>query len=414
MNSCTVAYAFYETDFRVSRYAEALTAPGSVTDAIALQADGKRKIERINGVKLYRIQKRLFDDQGGPFDYLYKMGIFFIKASWLILVNHLRYRYDLIVVHNVPDFFVFTALIPRLLGAKVILDIHDILPEFFCQRFNKPVNSLYGRLLRVAEYLSVRFCSFVIMGNDLWRKKISQRNHFPFEKTIGFVNYPHLEYFEEITYKVRNSGPSIIYPGHLSHHHGIDIAVKAMPTVRKSLPSAVLDIYAASWVPQYRYQLEHLITDLNLDHAVRIHPPKDIHELVEVYKTADIGIVPKRGGIFASEAFSSKILDFMASGIPVVASRTTIDEYYFDDSQIMFFTPEDSEDLARCIVALHGDPAKKKLLSENGKRYAFENNWGAKKPVFLDIVNSLVKDKETWTRQESISSFPRSATRSDT
>jgi|WetSurMetagenome_2_1015567.scaffolds.fasta_scaffold03197_4 glycosyltransferase involved in cell wall biosynthesis len=414
MNSCTVAYAFYETDFRVSRYAEALAGPGVVTDAIALRAEGKAKTEVINGVRLYRIQKRRFDEQGGPFDYLYKMGTFFIKASFLILINHLRHPYRLIIVHNVPDFFVFTALVPRLLGAKVILDIHDILPEFFCQRFGKPLDSIYGRLLRAAEFLSVRFASFVITGNDLWREKVSKRNGVPFERTIGMVNYPHLEYFRGIEYAPRSDRLSVIYPGHLSHHHGIDIAVRAMPAVRKRVPFATLDIYAASWIPQYRYQLERMMEDLNLSSFVKIHPPRNIHELVEAYKVSDIGVVPKRGGIFAAEAFSSKILDFMASGIPIVASRTAIDEFYFDDSQIMFFKPDDAEDLARAILELHGDPARKRVLSENGKQYAAENNWGTKRPVFLDIVHSLGRKDSSWPAHSDTSSSPRSATRSAT
>jgi glycosyltransferase involved in cell wall biosynthesis len=389
MNTCTVAYAFYETDFRVRRYAESLRSPGSHTDAIALQSDGKPGSEILNGVHLRRIQKRKFDEQGGPLDYIVKMGFFFVKASWIILVNHFRYHYDIIIVHNVPDFFVFTAFIPRLLGAKVILDIHDILPEFFCQRFHKPANSVYSKILRVAEYLSVKFSSFVITGNDLWRKKISARNHFPLERTIGFVNYPHLQYFRDIHYAVRETGPVIVYPGHLSHHHGVDIAVRAMPVIKQSAPGARLEIYAASWVPEYRTQLEADISSLGLGDSIAIHPPLDIDGLVEVYKRTDIGVVPKRGGIFASEAFSSKILDFMASGIPIVASRTTVDEHYFDGSMLEFFEPENHQDLARGILALQNDPARKKTLSENGKRYALENNWDVKERVFLEIVDSL-------------------------
>jgi glycosyltransferase involved in cell wall biosynthesis len=392
MNSCTVAYAFYETDFRIKRYAEALSGPGVRTDALALQTESTKKFEKIDNVNVYRIQKRDFDEQGGPFDYLIKMGLFFIKSSFIILYNHIRYHYDLIIVHNVPDFFVFTAFIPKLLGAKVMLDIHDILPEFFCQRFHKPLNSVYGKLLRVVEFLSVKFADFVIAGNDLWREKISKRDHFPFEKTIGFVNYPHLEYFRDIQYTVRDKGLSIIYPGHLSHHHGIDIAVHAMPLVRKEVPDAMLDIYASSWIPQYRTELETMIAELGLGDGIRIHPSKNIHELVEIYKTADIGVVPKRGGFFASEAFSSKILDFMASGIPIIASRTTVDELYFNDSQIMFFEPENFGDLARCIVTLYRDPNRRMLLSENGKRYAEQNNWDVKKKVFLEAVKSIVKD----------------------
>jgi glycosyltransferase involved in cell wall biosynthesis len=392
MNSCTVAYAFYETDFRIKRYADALSGPGVRTDAIALQSESTEKFEIMNHVNVHRIQKRNFDGQGGPFDYLLKMGLFFVKSSVIVLYNHLRYRYDIIIVHNVPDFFVFTALVPKLLGAKVMLDIHDILPEFFCQRFHKPLNSVYGSLLRITEYLSVKFCDFVITGNEIWRNKISKRDHFPLERMVAFVNYPHLEYFRGINHRVRDNGLSIVYPGHLSHHHGIDIAIRAMPLIRKEIPEAALEIYAGSWVPQYRSELEKMITDLNLDVAVRIHRPRDIHELVEVYKKTDIGLVPKRGGFFASEAFSSKILDFMASGIPIVASRTTIDEYYFNDSQIMFFEADNVADCARSILSLYRDPKKRKQLSENGLRYAAENNWDIKKKVFLDAVNSIVKE----------------------
>ncbi len=391
MNSCTVAYAFYETDFRIRRYAEVLHRKGDRTDAIALKTDSTKSFEILDGVNVHRIQSRDFDEQGGPFDYLLKMGTFFIKSSFLVLKNHLRYKYSLIIVHNVPDFFVFTAFIPKLLGAKVILDIHDILPEFFCQRFHKPLNSWQGKVLRIVEFLSVSFADFVITGNDLWRKKISTRDHKAFDRTIGFVNYPHLEYFKDIKYRVRNDQLSLIYPGHLSHHHGIDIAVNAMDIVRKTIPYAKLKIYAASWVPQYRSELEKLIAERKLHDVIEFFPPHDIHGLVEVYKMVDIGIVPKRGGFFASEAFSSKILDFMASGIPVIASKTTIDEFYFNDSQIMFFTPDSPESLAECIINLQGDSSRKKQLSENGLKFALDNNWDIKSKVFAQIANNLVK-----------------------
>lgn len=394
MNSCTIAYAFYESDYRVRRYAEAVTTPGSRADAIALRAPGKAKTEVINGVVLHRIQERNFDDQGGPLDYLLKMGTFFLKSSAILLVNHLRYRYKIINIHNVPDFFVFTALVPRLLGVKVVFDIHDIMPEFFCERFHKPLDSAPAKILRVIEKLAVHFSSFVITGNDLWREKIASRDHIQREKCIGMVNYPHLELFRDIEYRIRDNSYKIIYPGHLSHHHGIDIAVKAMPLVIKEIPAATLEIYAASWIPQYRTQLEQLIKELSLERSVTIHPPLDIRELVNVYKAVDVGIVPKRGGLFASEAFSSKILDFMASGIPIVASRTTIDEFYFNDSQITFFEPDDHKDLARKIVGLFNDPARRLSQSKIGKEYADLNNWDVKKKVYLDIVYSLVKDTD--------------------
>ena len=45
-----------------------------------------------------------------------------------------RDGYDLIHVHSVPDFEVFAAAYPKLTGTKIILDIHDIVPEFYVEQ----------------------------------------------------------------------------------------------------------------------------------------------------------------------------------------------------------------------------------------------------------------------------------------
>ena len=122
-------------------------------------------------------------------------------------------------------------------------------------------------------------------------------------------------------------------------------------------------------------------------------PPKEpvrIEELAKIYESVNIGIVTKRGGLFASEAFSTKIFDFMAAGIPIVASRTKIDEYYFDDSMIMFFAPENPEDLAKCIIELYKNPEKGRSLAANAKQFVAKNNWEAKEKSYLDLVDSLV------------------------
>src|SRR6185312_16245180 len=128
MRACMVAYTFYETDNRVRRYAETLVRRGDQVDAIVLRRAGQSSFETINGVNVYRIQRRVIDE-GGPFSYLVKLLLFFIRSMWLLTLRHLKKPYDLIHVHPVPDFQVFATLVPRLMGAKVILDIHDIVPE---------------------------------------------------------------------------------------------------------------------------------------------------------------------------------------------------------------------------------------------------------------------------------------------
>ena len=61
---------------------------------------------------------------------------------------------------------------------------------------------------------------------------------------------------------------------------------------------------------------------------------------------ADLGIVPKRNDSFGDEAFSTKILEFMASGVPVVVSSTRVDRHYFNDKVVRFFPSGDIGRLA--------------------------------------------------------------------
>src|ERR1035437_7972695 len=135
MKACMLAYTFYETDNRVRRYAEALVKRGDQVDAIALAREGQPSFEVIQGVRVFRIQKRVIDETG-PISYLIKLLAFFFRSAWFLTVRHLREPYDIIHVHSVPDFEVFATFIPRLLGARVILDIHDIVPEFYASKFN--------------------------------------------------------------------------------------------------------------------------------------------------------------------------------------------------------------------------------------------------------------------------------------
>ena len=78
-----------------------------------------------------------------------------------------------------------------------------------------------------------------------------------------------------------------------------------------------------------------------------------------------------------------------------VAGPGNIDEYYFDDSMITFFEPENAEDMARCIIELHKNPEKGRSLAQNAKQFVAQNNWQVKKQIYLDLVDSLVSSKGT-------------------
>src|ERR1700739_3966673 len=100
------------------RYAETLAKRGDEVDVIAHYGTEKGTLYR-NGVRVLRVQQRIANEKS-KFTYLFRICLFFTRAMFVLSFNHLRERYDLIHVHSVPDFLVFTAWLPQIPGGKHI------------------------------------------------------------------------------------------------------------------------------------------------------------------------------------------------------------------------------------------------------------------------------------------------------
>ena len=146
MNVCMVAYTFYETDFRVRRYAETLAERGDNVDVFTLQYNDLPKKDIIKGVTVHRIQRRIRDEKS-KWSYIRKLITFSLRSFFHITIHHIKKRYKFVHVHSVPDFIVFAALVPKLTGSIIVLDIHDIIPEFYLSKFGNSGNYLPYRLL---------------------------------------------------------------------------------------------------------------------------------------------------------------------------------------------------------------------------------------------------------------------------
>lgn len=382
---CMLVYSFYETDNRVIRYAETLAKRGDQVDVIALRKKGQPYCEVTNGVRVFRIQERVKNEKRN-LDYLTRLMRFFFLSGALVTRKHLENPYDLIHVHSVPDFEVFAALVPKMSGAKIILDIHDIVPEFYASKFEEGSGSIFFKLLLLIEKLSARFSNHVIISNHLWWETLVKRS-VSAEKCTVILNYPDPDIFYRREKHDNGNKTVILYPGTLNWHQGLDVAVRAFGGIRERVPSAELHIYGEGVSKEY---LAGLIGELGLKDRVFLRDPLPIREIASVMADADIGIVPKRNDSFGNEAFSTKILEFMSLGVPVVISSTTIDRRYFNDSVVRFFESGNVEDLAAALEATIKDKGYRQELAERGLDFVKQFNWKDRKEVYLDIVWSLL------------------------
>lgn len=383
---CMLAYTAYESDGRVRRYAEALANRGDHVDVIALSIGTIwQRVEKLNGVTLYRVQHRKHDERH-KWSYLWRLLRFLFVASLFLVRYQRRVRYDLIHVHNVPDFLVFAAWYPRFRGARVILDVHDIVPELFACKFGATLDSLYIWLLRLIEKASAAFADHVIVSNHLWYETLTSRSVAK-ERCSVFINHVDPVIFRRRK-RTRYDGKLILlFPGTFQWHQGLDIAIEALAHIKKKIPSAELHLYGGGGVEA---DLVQQAARLELNGSVKFLGGVPYERIAEVIANADIGVVPKRANSFGNQAYSTKIMEFMSQGVPVVASRTKIDCFYYDDSLVRFFASGDSEALAEAVLSVAQDNTLRENLIAKGLEYAERNSWRHKYQSYLDLVDRLV------------------------
>ncbi len=156
-----IAYTYYQSDPRVIREAEAAVAAGMEVDFFALRRPGDPPVQVLRGVTVYHLLQSRY--RGGDrllymIAYLRFFILCFIKTS----VQFLKRRYRVIHVNNMPDFLVFSTVVAKVFGAKIILDIHDPMPNTFASKFGSEERGFFCRILLWQELLSSSFANQVI------------------------------------------------------------------------------------------------------------------------------------------------------------------------------------------------------------------------------------------------------------
>ncbi len=396
MKVCMVTYSFYESDSRIMQYAKALTERGDSVDVIALQAEETPKQEVIDGVSVFRIRSRKVNEKGAR-QYAWRI-LLFLATAFLFFARRRNWnRYDVIHVHSVPDFLVFSAAIPKYMGTSVVLDVHDILPEFCASKFGIKSDSIAFRMLMLVEKFSVGFADHVIAANEIWRDRMICRSTTA-SKCTAIRNYPDPSIFHPYPRPSCQRGEKFIflYPGTLNYHQGLDVALRAFARVADQMPDAEFHIYGEG--PE-KTKLIALRNSLHLESRVIFHGMIPWSEIANVMARADMAVVPKRvSSGFGNEAASTKILEFMYLGVPLIVSRTRIDSYYHDDSMVRFVTSDDDRELSEAMLEMWLSPELRSKIAENALRYAAQYRWETRKEEYLTILDNLRQEKHPESR----------------
>jgi glycosyltransferase involved in cell wall biosynthesis len=387
---CMVVHAYYPLgETRVEREARILVKHGYLVDVICLRADGESPLESSDGITIHRLPVQRHKGHGAGVQLLEYLA-FFCLAMVKLTALHVRAPYRVVQTHNLPDFLVFAALFVRLIGARVILDIHDLMPEFYAARFQVGLDSWPVRIVRWQERLSCRFADHVITVSEHWRQTLIGRG-VPPDKCSVVMNVADESIFHPpaVQRPLLHDPASLrlIYHGTLTERYGLDLAIRAVDLVREDIPGVHLTILGNG---DFVDELERLIDELDLrQHVELINELRPAEELPELIDAADLGIVPYRNDPFTDGLLPTKLMEYAALGMPAVASRTTAIESTFGDTMVELFEPGDVGDLAQRLLSLYRCPERLARLWNGSYRFTERYNWPKIGAAYVDLVGQL-------------------------
>ena len=385
MRHCMIVDNNYP-DIRVEREARALVRRGHHVEVICLRNAGAPKLERVDGLVVHRLPVRRQRGMGLASQAVEYVA-FWAWAFALVSVLHLRRRFDVVQVHNVPDFLVFAALVPKLAGARVLLDLHDLMPEFYASRFGGRMGSLPVRLVRWQERISTAFADRVLTVTELWRQTLVERG-LDAGKVDVVMNLPDDELFGRREPQVRRAPDriTVVYHGTLTYRYGVDQLVLAVASLGDRIPIDLIIHGRGELVPE----LEALIAELGMTDRVRMStvmlPTAALPALIA---QADIGVVPNRNDVFTDGILPTKLMEYAALGIPAVVARSTATTAYFDDSMVHYVEPDNVAALAGGIEELARDPDRRLAMARSAQSFTDRHAWSAEAERYVDIVEQL-------------------------
>jgi glycosyltransferase involved in cell wall biosynthesis len=383
-----IAYTNYGTDPRVIRAAEAAVAAGYEVDVFALRRDGDPKEEMVRGVRVFHLRQLRYRG-GGLLQYMLAYFVFFLRCLCKTTMRHVRRRYRIVHVHNMPDFLVFCAVIPKWFGGKVILDIHDPMPNTFASKFKSGEGGFFFKFLLWQERLSARFADRVVTVHDPVKEFVLVKHGLPASSIRVIANFPDendfpLEKNYHLDGKLR-----MVFHGTILERAGLRTLMEALAKVQNRDKVSLRIIGEGDFAAE----LKQLIASHKLGDMVafenRTYPA---HEIAAHLAEANLGIVPLDISSITNYALPLKLVEYIRMGLPVVTVHSVAINYYFDEEDCLYYQWDEAESLRALLDKIAGDPNMLLPYRQRtiGLREKF--SWLKEKQKYTEMLGELDPD----------------------
>jgi glycosyltransferase involved in cell wall biosynthesis len=146
----------------------------------------------------------------------------------------------------------------------------------------------------------------------------------------------------------------VIYSGTVPLNSDLDIAVKAMSSIRAmNIDFRWVVIATGDGLPDLKQSVQRA----GLDDIIEYHGFMPHEQLVERLVAADIGVYPYRDTSINRAKCSGKVVDYMACGLPMVVSDVGMNALYVEHERSGYLTePGNADAFGAALLQLMNQP----------------------------------------------------------
>ena len=387
-----IAYTEYSRDPRVRRYAEALASSGFVVDCFVLKEKNQTS-QKDNGINLQYLNIEQYRGSSNM-AYILSYLSFFLRTFFHVSIKNL-FRYKIIHVHNMPDFLVFTTIFNKIFGAKVILDIHDTMPEIYKAKFQPPLSYIFYYILLFQEKLSCWYANLVINVHQPHLEHNVKYHGLNVKKAHIISNYADTNLFNLHQYQHIDSNKdqnhyTLIYHGTIAERFGLNVILEGLGKALRTYSKISMNIYGKG---DGVNDLKQTIDQYNLSDHVKYHGQIPLSDIPEKLYNSDIGIVSYHISEATNLMLPLKLMENIAMGLPTMTVRNKAIDYYFEDDELIYYIAGDADSFCDQLLDLVQSPNSLKTFAIKAPQINNRLNWEDEKVKYLNIIESIIKDR---------------------
>lgn len=368
----------------VKRQAEALAEAGYQVEVLCMRSPDRPRRTVVNGVEVTSLPASLGRSSG--LRYALDYAWFFVLAGATLTRRHLRRRYAVIQVNTMPDFLVFSAAAPKLLGTRVLAYMNEPSPELAETLFG---SRRLARAMAWVEQRALRYADHAVTVTEQLKQRYVERGARADDITVvlnGAAPQALLTSWTPPSPAPR-SHFTIVCHGSIEDRYGQDTIVEAVRLLRDDLPDLRVVFTGRG---SYVETLLRTIQEEGLDHIITFEGWVDTDRLYDLLHTAAAGIVAQKASPYSHLVSTNKMVDYWIFGLPVIASRLRAVSEMYGDDVLEYYEPGDPVDLARAIRRLHDDPGRREALAAGGRAAQEQNGWMVQRRRYLGVYDGLL------------------------